>query len=111
DLLRATGERVALRGRRVLDIGCANGALLEYFGPTWDRYGIEPSAEAGALAESRGVRVLAPTIEQLPTQERFDLILAIDVVEHIPDPVPFFERVGRHLRPGGAFVLYTGDTD
>jgi SAM-dependent methyltransferase len=94
----------------VLDIGCANGALLQHFGPSWDRCGIEPSAPAAALAQSRGIRVLAPTIETLAPEERFDVILAIDVVEHIVDPLPFFARVARHLGPGGAFLLYTGDT-
>src|SRR5688572_6183644 len=39
------GELLAAhaRGRRVLDVGCFNGALLAYLGDGWQRFGVEPS--------------------------------------------------------------------
>jgi SAM-dependent methyltransferase len=98
-------------GRTVLDIGCFNGALLEFLGAGWDRFGVEPSAPAAQMARSRGVNVLGATIDDVPRELSFDVIVAIDVVEHIADPLPFFRAVARHLRPRGAFIVQTGDLD
>lgn len=98
-------------GPRVLDIGCSNGALLGYMGQSWDRFGIEPGQQAAQQAEERGVRVVAPMLESCQTDERFDVILAIDVLEHLLDPSDFIQRVRGMLSKDGIFVGLTGNTD
>jgi SAM-dependent methyltransferase len=98
-------------GKRVLDIGCFNGAMLENFGNRWDKFGIEPARAAVEIAEQRGVKVLADTLEDLSADvESFDAVLAIDVVEHLVEPLPFFRRVSELLKPGGVFIVLTGNT-
>lgn len=98
-------------GRRILDIGCFNGAFLEWLGPEWDRYGIEPSEAAAAVAGERGVKILGPLIhEMIPPTAPLDAVLAIDVMEHIPEPLGFFQRVRQLLAPAGVFIILTGDT-
>jgi SAM-dependent methyltransferase len=98
-------------GRRVLDIGCFTGTLLSYLGSEWSRYGIEPAVGAAALARNRGIDILGPTLEELTVDvPAFDAVVAIDVLEHIAEPMPFFRRVHRLLRPGGIFLGVTGDT-
>lgn len=110
DVLRDALQRNA-PGRRILDVGCFNGAMLAYFGDEWVRYGIEPSEAAAAVAQQRGVRVLARTMEELdPTTESFDAILAIDVVEHVAEPLVFFRQVAKRLKPSGVFIALTGNT-
>ena len=96
-------------GPDVLDIGCFNGGMLEYFGPDYRRFGIEPSVEAAAVARERGVDVIAATVMDLPPEPRFDAVLAIDVLEHIVKPSAFLAKVAAILRPGGAFISLTGD--
>ena len=96
---------------RILDIGCANGAMLVHFGDAWERFGVEPAARAAELATRRGVRILGPTLESVPDGLDFDAVISVDVVEHVADPLPFFQRVARHLRPGGVCITVTGDTD
>jgi len=96
-------------GPDVLDIGCFNGAMLEYFGADYRRFGIEPSVEAAAVARERGVDVIAATVMDLPPEPRFDAVLAIDVLEHILKPSAFLAKVAAILRPGGVFISLTGD--
>ncbi len=102
-------------GPRILDIGCSNGALLGYMGQSWERFGIEPGQEAASQAEQRGVKIIAPMLDQYlnnassEDQERFDVIIAIDVLEHLLDPSGFIAGVRQLLNPGGIFVGLTGD--
>jgi SAM-dependent methyltransferase len=96
---------------RLLDIGCAYGFLLEEARPFFDVSGIEISADAAAFCRSRGLRVLSgvadePALAQLGA---FDVIVLLDVIEHLPDGRETLALCARHLRPGGIIVITTGD--
>ncbi len=111
DVLRTVLECHA-PGRRVLDVGCFNGAMLSFLGDSWSRYGVEPSHAAADLARQRGVNILGDTLESVNSAvEPFDAIMAIDVVEHLVDPVHFFCQISARLKSGGIFLLLTGNTE
>lgn len=97
-------------GRRILDVGCFNGAVLEYLGGGWQRFGLEPAPAAARLAVSRGVEILGATLDDLPGDALFDAVLMIDVVEHLANPRLALERVAAAVRPGGVVLIGTGDT-
>lgn len=99
-------------GRRVLDIGCFTGDLLAFMGSKWERFGVEPNTRAAVQAAANGIGILGATVADLPDDiPGFDAILAIDVVEHLLDPLSFFRDVSRALRPNGILVVLTGNTD
>ena len=50
-------------------------------------------------------RIVTGTVSDLPADERFDTILYIDVLEHIPDDSAELARAAQHLRPAGRVVV------
>lgn len=110
DLIRSIAERHA-NGLNILDIGCFNGAMLKYFGPAWTTFGIEPSHAAAQMASSRGVKVLGPALENVRgSQQQFDVVTAIDVIEHLINPTSFFGAIDDVLKVNGVLILLTADT-
>ena len=97
-------------GKRVLDIGCSTGSLLEYLGPSWERFGVEPGESAAAEARGRGVKILGAALPEAAAAQRFDVILAVDVLEHVAAPAPFLGWVRDLLARDGIFLIVTGDT-
>jgi SAM-dependent methyltransferase len=109
DVLKDILERFS-PGRRVLDVGCFNGALLQFLGDGWQKFGVEPSEDAAKLAESRGVNIVAPSLEQLDSGlPQFDAVMAIDVAEHVIDPLMFFNQLSALVVKGGVLMILTGN--
>jgi trans-aconitate methyltransferase len=94
-------------GARVLDIGCADGALFRAVGRL-DRYvGIDPDAPPmPPSANSRFIRDVFPTA-QLDPAERFDVITATAVLEHVPHGAQsaFARACATHTVPGGRLAI------
>jgi 2-polyprenyl-6-hydroxyphenyl methylase / 3-demethylubiquinone-9 3-methyltransferase len=104
-----------LKGLRILDIGCGGGILSEPLARLGaDMVGADPAEaniEAGRLhAASSGLVVdyRATTAEALAEAgERFDIVLAMEVVEHVADVNLFVELTGAMVKPGGLMIAAT----
>ncbi|HEU4458440.1 MAG TPA: class I SAM-dependent methyltransferase [Methylibium sp.] len=100
----------ASSGQRVLDVGCYDGTLLAAASDRWEKHGIEASAAAGRRARERGIRIVAPRIRDLGgLGVRYDVICAVDVIEHLHDPRAFVATLAQQLAPGGSLLISTGD--
>ncbi|HEY0439515.1 MAG TPA: bifunctional 2-polyprenyl-6-hydroxyphenol methylase/3-demethylubiquinol 3-O-methyltransferase UbiG [Xanthobacteraceae bacterium] len=105
----------ALAGLRVLDIGCGGGILSEPLARMGGEVvGIDPAAAnieaARRHAEASGLSIdyRATTAEALADAgERFDIVLAMEVVEHVADVDLFVRRAGEMVKPGGLAVFAT----
>lgn len=102
-------------GLRILDIGCGGGLVCEpmaRLGATV--VGVDAAegnlAVARAHAEAHGVAVdyRHTTAEALAAAgERFDAVLALEIIEHVADPAVFTDVCAALVRPGGVFVAST----
>ena len=95
---------------RWLDVGCHVGRLIALARRAgWNAEGVEINpVTAGYAAERTGARVRALAVEDLDPNdpdERFDVITMLDVLEHVPDPVPTVTRLRALLRPGGVLMI------
>jgi 2-polyprenyl-6-hydroxyphenyl methylase/3-demethylubiquinone-9 3-methyltransferase len=105
----------AFAGLRVLDIGCGGGLLSEPMARLGaDVVGIDPSAtniEVARLhaAESNlAIDYRATTAEELTeTAQKFDIVLAMEVVEHVPDVTRFLAAAAALTSPGGILFVAT----
>ena len=103
-----------LNGLRMLDIGCGAGLLCEPFTRLGaDVIGIDPSAKniaAARLHAEKGhlsIDYRNTTLEDMDARERFDIVLAMEVVEHVTDVGAFIGRCAVMLKPGGMMVAST----
>ena len=104
-----------LKGLRMLDIGCGGGILSEPLARLGAlMVGADPSAEniavAGAHAQENSVAVdyRATTAEELAAQgELFDVVLAMEVVEHVVDVKAFVATCASMVKPGGLMIAAT----
>jgi SAM-dependent methyltransferase len=98
-------------GGRLLDVGCAYGFFLQEARRFYDVAGIELAEDAAAHARANGLRVHSGVADEstLAALGMMDVIVLLDVIEHLPDPHATLELCARHLRPGGIIVITTGD--
>jgi len=109
--LRIAGVDIAsLRGRRVLDIGCDTGAFLSsaarQFGVI--PVGIDVAARPVGVARDSGIEAYQASVEDAPSPLRdYPLITAIDLIEHVTDPLTFLRAIRERLMPGGVSYIET----
>lgn len=91
----------------ILDIGAGDGAFLsEAQGIlATSNLGIEPSVKAIAKSEDSRVNIKNIAIEDLVTDEKFDLITCFQTIEHLNNPRGFIEHIKRFINPGGYFAI------
>jgi SAM-dependent methyltransferase len=100
-------ERALGRSGRLLDVGCASGAVLEAAaGRGWEVQGVEFSEAASAEAWAHGIPVHVGSLESARFPNgTFDVVFLGDTLEHVPDPAAMLAEVSRVLAPGGILYL------
>lgn len=92
---------------KILDFGCNTGFFVGYLQKDgFDAYGIDMSEDSIEFGMKRGVKNLLVGKTPLPyTNESFDIILALDVIEHIEHQDEAIKDLYRLLKPGGKAII------
>ena len=112
---RDSGVPRALSGLDILDVGCGAGLVTEPLARMGAAVvGIDPSDENIAAAKHHGgeaglaIDYRATTAEALvEAGKRFDVVLTLEVVEHVTDVAAFIATAGGMVKPGGLTIAST----
>lgn len=100
-------ERIFLPGRRVLDVGCNTGELLDFARARGcHTAGVEYSVASGEIVRAKGHTFFTSLCE---ADGRYDVITAFDLVEHLYDTQLFFTACRKKLDDNGLVVILTGN--
>jgi len=90
----------------ILDAGCGGGATMDSLKSYGRVRGMELDEEAVDYNREKGRDVLRGRVEEMPFCDgTFDLALALDVIEHVPDDLAALEELLRILNPGGHLLV------
>jgi 2-polyprenyl-6-hydroxyphenyl methylase/3-demethylubiquinone-9 3-methyltransferase len=109
-------DRVALRGARVLDLGCGGGLLSEALaGAGADVTAIDLAPDLLKIARLHGLesgihvdyRQVSAEALAAEAPGAFDAITCMEMLEHVPDPASILRACATLLRPGGRLLVST----
>ena len=107
--LISTGN--GLRGLSILDVGCGTGIFCEALAGCGAQVrGLDPANSAITLARSRArpeLRLAYSSGLVSDASEMFDIVTAMEVLEHVPDAATFLHDCAARVRPGGLLVVST----
>tara|TARA_B100000886_G_C20419850_1_gene491017 strand:+ start:1983 stop:2963 length:981 start_codon:yes stop_codon:yes gene_type:complete len=99
---------------QVLEIGCGVGLLLEELvekNPNWTISGLEQNKYTADFAKSKGLNVINGNIENLPSQNKFDLVYMWAVYDHFSDPLNISKKLFELLNKDGYLIIGNMNTD
>ncbi len=110
-----TGEGDALAGIQLLDVGCGGGILSEPMARLGAKVtGIDASKANISVARDHAqqmnlkINYRCQTLEELhSTGQKFEVVVAMEVLEHVADKAIFLETLSLVLKPGGSLFLST----
>lgn len=96
-----------IQNPKILDVGCGTGGNLEMLAKFGAAEGVDVSDDALEFCQSKGLKVHKGLAEKLPfADETFDVVTALDVVEHLDDDVAGLSEMFRVVKTGGKTLIF-----
>jgi len=109
-------KKYLTQGTNVLDVGCAQGRLLDAIKSSYSKIGalegVEISEKAADTCRKKGYTVTVGTFESIEPKSNFYNVVFLDqVIEHLYSPRTAIKKINKALQLGGAIVLKTPTSD
>jgi SAM-dependent methyltransferase len=100
-------KKLKTENPRILDVGCGTGANLEMLANFGQAEGVDVSDDALEFCRAKGLKTHKGLAEKLPFEnESFDVVTALDVVEHLDDDIAGLKEMNRVLKSGGMTLIF-----
>jgi SAM-dependent methyltransferase len=107
EFLRSIVHEAGQKPPKLLDVGCGTGANLEMLAAFGEAEGVDVSDDALEFCRRKGLKVHKGLAEKLPfADESFDIVTALDVVEHLDDDLTGLREMHRVLKTGGRTLIF-----
>lgn len=107
EFLRSLDPKSQNPNPKFLDVGCGTGANLEMLAQFGEAKGVDVSDDALEFCRAKGLKVHKGLAEQVPFDDgSFDVVTALDVVEHLDDDVAGLREMHRVLKKGGKTLIF-----
>lgn len=94
------------RSLRILDVGCGAGNMYHHLSKYGDVIGVENHPNPVRVGQKRGYDIRQADGRDLPfPEDTFELVTALDVIEHNAEDVAMLREMYRVLRPGGLVLI------
>ena len=108
-------KRITAPKLKVLDVGGGTGWLSDLLRKTDDRIIltqiVDIDANAKDIAEAKGNKYFQGPLEMFESAEKYHLILLLNLIEHVSDPLAILQKAGSLLADGGIILIKTPNTD
>jgi SAM-dependent methyltransferase len=100
-------QKTKFQNPKILDVGCGTGGNLEMLAKFGAAEGVDVSDDALEFCRKKGLKTHKGLAERLPfADESFDVVTALDVVEHLDDDVAGLKEINRVLKTGGKTLIF-----
>jgi len=100
-------EKMKAENPHILDVGCGTGANLEMLANFGAAEGVDVSDDALEFCKAKGLKAHKGLAEELPfADESFDVVTALDVVEHLDDDIAGLKEMHRVLKTNGRTLIF-----
>lgn len=92
---------------RILDLGCGDGRVVEHLVKDHEVFGLDTSAEGVRIAQTKGIHAALGSVDgqfDFPGTA-FDVVLALDILEHLQHLSDTLAQVKKVLKPGGFLII------
>lgn len=101
-------------GESILEVGCGQGAFVKrMLDSGFSIEGIEMNSQAIEYAKNHDIPVSEKSLQELlvDSSEKFDVVCAFQVLEHVPNPLDFLLDLLKLIKPGGQLILSVPNQD
>ena len=96
---------------QIIDVACNDGTLTKIYSKYGDVCGVDINKRSVTTCRKKGIVCIHSDIDSLPVkyQNKFDVVVATDIIEHVFDTDKFLINLKKLLRPSGTLLLTTAN--